>query len=78
MKKLVFTALAVVAFSGVSMANSLSNYESKETNEFELLYEEDCNVWAMNMAEEMIGWEDTDDIHAFTVYRDLVAYCEGQ
>jgi hypothetical protein len=33
MKKLVFTALAVVAFSGISMANTIADEEVKEKNE---------------------------------------------
>lgn len=76
MKKLIFAAFGVIAFNGVSMANSLVEFRGIKTSKQGLVYYEDCNVWAINFCEEMNGWSSTDSVTAYKIYTEVVAFCE--
>lgn len=73
MKKLAFTAFAVLAFINISNANSIKQTENIGSD---IVSYEDCNVWAMNFCEEINGWNGTDSATAYRVYRQVVEFCE--
>ena len=73
MKKLIFTAFAVVMLGAVSKANTV-----KETqNNIEVLSYTDCNSWAIDWCERTIGWNNTNPVTSHNYYRQVVEFCEG-
>ncbi|MFV8345143.1 hypothetical protein [Flavobacterium sp. ZB4P13] len=73
MKKLLFTALAVVAFSGVAMAGT---HEVKEVKEVEVVAE-DCTTKAMNYIDNVYdpnGTRTPEQNHA--AYQGYYQGCE--
>lgn len=70
MKKLVFTAFAVVAFSGVAMANTV---EAKE----EVVLVTDCENWAMDFLDNWDSDNEASGVGAHDVYRELVEMCDS-
>lgn len=74
MKKLIFAAFGVIAFSGVSMANTV---ESMENNVSKIETYVDCNVWAMNFCEDLNGWSSTNNNSSYKIYREMVEVCEA-
>ncbi|MFH6995225.1 hypothetical protein [Flavobacterium sp. FlaQc-48] len=75
MKKIIFTAFAVVVFNGISMANSIIQTEDKM--KIDKVSYQDCNVWAMNFCEEINGWHSNNSINSYNTYRTMVEFCES-
>ena len=76
MKKLVFIALAVVAFSGVSMAGTLEIKEvKKEDNKKETVPPDHCQEFAMDFIAELDPNNEMSPVDANNAYQDLLEMC---
>lgn len=80
MKKLVFTALAMVAFSGIAMANSTEVKEGKkEKFKKEVVLKADsCQKFAMDFIDEYDSnnpGHEMDSTTANNVYQELLRTC---
>ena len=71
MKKLVFTALAVVAFSGVSMAKTIEAPEKDSEIQTKLVEEVDCYGRAMNILDKL----EVSPVEAYEIWMVLTANC---
>ncbi len=74
MKKLFFTAIAVIAFSGVSMAGTFEDpkdVNAKQTNK-EVLKPTPCQDAALNFYESIVG-NGPDNI---PLLQHLLSYCK--
>jgi hypothetical protein len=73
MKKLVFTALAVVAFSGVAMANKVAE------NEMKLFYllDKDCVLETADKMECLDPGNELSPQEAAAIYNILYSKCTG-
>jgi hypothetical protein len=82
--KLVFTALAMVAFSGIAMANTLEVNESLNTvesngNLISIIYEDgDCTMWAVDTLDNFDRDNELTPIEAHNAYQELIALCEAK
>lgn len=72
MKKLAFIALAVIAFSGVSMAGTL---EVKEVKKEVVLKADYCQEFAMDFIAEMDPNNEMGSVDANNAYQDLLDMC---
>ena len=72
MKKLAFIALAVMAFSGVSMAGTL---EVKEVKKEVVLKADYCQEFAMDFIAEMDPNNEMGSVDANNAYQDLLDMC---
>ncbi len=70
MKKLVFTAVALVAFSGVTVAGTK---EVKKAN----LEDNDCEYIAILVMDNWYGSQYLTDIGFFYAYRAIVEDCDS-
>ena len=77
MKKLIFTAFAVVLFSTVSKANIVKETQNDNNINVEALSYVDCNSWAIDWCERTIGWNNTNPVTSHNYYRQVVEFCEG-
>ena len=76
MKKFVFTTLAVVAFSGVAMANNRVEMKIGILNKDNVvLFFTSCENWAMDQM-DLYG-EDQSPSEAHDDYRSLVELCDS-
>lgn len=75
MKKSLFTAIAVIAFSGVTMANTVTNKEVKKEN-LEVL-EDCCLLSAADVVDSWCNDYELTDVEAIELYQFSYALCRG-
>lgn len=77
MKKLLFTAIAVIAFSGVAMAETIE-LKFVENHEMFVLPADNCQTFAMDFIDEYDcsnPGEEMDAITANNVFQELLNMC---
>ncbi|MBG6110581.1 polyhydroxyalkanoate synthesis regulator phasin [Flavobacterium sp. CG_23.5] len=72
MKKILFTALAVVVFSGAAMAGA---QEAKEVKKGIVVKGDLCQEFAIDFIEEMDPNNEMSAIDANNAYQDLLGMC---
>lgn len=75
MKKLVFTALAVVAFSGAAMAKTGVVIETAVGCVLNVEDPDECQKFAMDFIEELDPNNEMSSIDANNAYQDLLDMC---
>ncbi|MEO8237690.1 MAG: hypothetical protein ABI793_09230 [Flavobacterium sp.] len=78
MKKIVFTVLAVIAFSSISMANNSSEIKTKVLEEKDIiLFITDCENWAMDQMAQSDPQDQMPPEEAHDEYRYYVELCDS-
>jgi hypothetical protein len=82
MKKLVFSAIAMIAFTGMSRANTIALEEGKiaiESNETTKAQPLDfCSIVGIEVLDELDPCNEMTPLEAHDTYRDAVELCESE